>query len=622
MRALEIIFDAALNISRPLKRFIQITVDSLIIFLALCMAMASRLENLSFFLVSDFYITFILTLVPTISIFHHFGLYRAFLRHVSTEVAVTVAFGSLVSAFCIFAIKVLFDSSIPLTVPLIYSAFLFIAVAGTRFILRGIFRTSIRGKRKKIAVYGGGETGARILQALRSSFDYSTSLIIDDNTTIQGESLFGHRIYSFDDALPRLKSLGIDTVLFAMPDASRYQRNNIISRLIEIGMDVKIIPSLSKWIDGTSELPELKNVAIEDLIGREAVEPKTNLMNAAIKGRVVLVSGAGGSIGSELCKQIIDWQPQRLVVLDQSEYAIYLLTQEMEARNVTVPITPVIMTIMDKGSVLSVLKRFNVDIIYHAAAYKHVPLMEQNVIQAIKNNVFGTKTLAECAIETGVKSFVQISTDKAVNPTNYMGKSKRLSELMCQNLNESQSTTCFSIVRFGNVLGSSGSVIQLFKKQIENGGPITVTHKDVSRYFMTIPEAAQLVIQAGAIAKGGEVFVLDMGEPVKILDLAKSMVRFSALTLSANEDNAGRNIEIEFIGLRPGEKMFEQLSYSTDLVKSVHERILIAKEVAQFPGKLDDLLTKLTECMGNHDEECFLRILDKYWLELIPSPQN
>jgi len=363
-------------------------------------------------------------------------------------------------------------------------------------------------------------------------------------------------------------------------------------------------------IDGSAEITELKNVAIEDLLGREPVAPDPDLMNAAIKGKIVLVTGAGGSIGSELCRQIIRWQPTRLIILDQSEYAIYQLEQEIAAttEDLDIPLTPIVTSVLERTFISQTLALYKVDTIYHAAAYKHVPLMEQNVMQGVKNNVFGTKTVAECAIEAGVKDFILISTDKAVNPTNFMGASKRLCELLCQGFNRTQDKTRFSMVRFGNVLGSSGSVIPLFKKQIERGGPVTVTHKDITRYFMTIPEAAQLVIQAGALAKGGEVFVLDMGEPVRIIDLARKMIRLSGLTAYFEGGDDDGDIALRVTGLRPGEKMYEELAYDDKLVATAHPRIMNAQENAMGSVELDIALEKIERSITQNDDEGISRI--------------
>ncbi len=600
------IFDAALKTSRPKKRIIQIVFDSVVIFFALCLAMIARLENFSFISSKDFYLAFVITLLPSIYVFTRFGLYRAFLRHVSTDVAVIIAIGSAVSSCVLVCTNVILGFKFPMTVCITYPTFLFIIVSGTRFTLRSLFRSKFGKKHKNIAIYGAGAAGAQTFQSLKTNPNYRVCLVIDDNVSIQGETLFGQRICSFDDAASKFQSFDISTVLLAVPSAKQWERQQIISKLVDMGLEVKTIPSLESLIDGTAKITELKNVAIEELLGREPVEPEAKLMNSAIKGKVVLITGAGGSIGSELCRQAIHWQPKRLIMVDQSEYAIYRINQEMieETKNYDIQLTPIVTSVLEKSTILNILESLAVDTIYHAAAYKHVPLMEQNVIQGVKNNVFGTQILAECAVAARVKYFTLISTDKAVNPTNFMGASKRLCEILCQSFNASQSATCFSIVRFGNVLGSSGSVIPLFKRQIQHGGPICVTHKDITRFFMTIPEAAQLVIQASALSRGGEVFILDMGKAVPILDLAKKMAKLAGLVPYVEGFDEEGNIPIRLTGLRTGEKLHEELSYEK-LSTTQHHQILRSMEKPISLSKANVLFDKIQAAINeNNIEAC------------------
>jgi FlaA1/EpsC-like NDP-sugar epimerase len=611
----KIIFEAALNLSRPLKRVVQVSFDSLIIFLSLCLSTTLRLESIFFLFDTDFQVAFLITLFPSIYVFLRLGLYRAFLRHVSTEVAVIIAIGSTISGGILLAARGVFGLAIPLSVPVIYAAFLFILIAGTRFSLRSLFRSANRGKQQNIAIYGAGAAGAKTFQSLKAGPNYKVRLVIDDSTNVQGDTLFGQKVFSLDDAISQFRVLGVDTVLLAIPSATPTQRKTIITRLIDVGVKVKTIPSLSNLMDGTADITELKNIAVDDLLGREPVLPDPNLMNKAVRGKVILVTGAGGSIGSELCREIIRWQPARMIILDQSEFAVYQLQQELAAcaKRAGIPITPVVTSVSEMAFISQTLARFNVDTIYHAAAYKHVPLMEQNVMQGLKNNVFGTKVVAECAIEAGVRDVILISTDKAVNPTNYMGASKRLCELLFKSLNEVQKETCFSIVRFGNVLGSSGSVIPLFKTQIKNGGPVTVTHEDITRYFMTIPEAAQLVIQAGGLATGGEVFVLDMGEPVRIIDLAKKIIQLSGLVPFLESSGDTGDIAIKVIGLRPGEKLYEELTYCKKLLASAHPRILRESESKINLETVKETLESLERAIRQNDFEA----LNKFKLETI-----
>ncbi len=607
----EPIVKIAFEAPRPVKRVVQAASDSVIIFLVLSTAMSARLESLSFLSEPDVYIAFFITFLPTIYVFMRCGLYRAFLRHFSTEVAVVIAFGSAISAGIMWSAKVVFNLSVPISVPLIYAAFLFIAIAGTRFALRSMFRKVIGVERQSLAIYGAGAAGAQTFQSLKANPNYRVCMVIDDDVKIQGESLFGQRIHSFDEAIRELKDRDINTVLLAMPSVAKARRQSIITRLVDIGIKVKTIPGLSNLINNSAVITELQDIDIEDLLYRELVTPDAELMKLAINGKVVLVTGAGGSIGSELCRQIILWQPKRLIIFDQSEYAIYQLDQEIAASFAehNISLTQIVSSVLDKSSIMQTLESFKVDTVYHVAAYKHVPLMEKNVMQCVKNNVFGTLNVAECAIKAGVTKFTLVSTDKAVYPTNIMGASKRLCELICQSLNLKQKHTCLSIVRFGNVLGSSGSVVPLFKKQIESGGPLTVTHRDVTRYFMTIQEAVQLVIQAGALAKGGEVHVLDMGKPIKIITLAKRMALLCGLRPVLEGDCGDGDIKIEVTGLRSGEKLFEELAYGDNLFKTPHPRINNAYEVPIEMVHLKKILREIEAAIERYDKNALHRAI-------------
>ena len=618
------ILNIALTASRPVKRLIQALFDSVLIFSSIFLAMLTRIENLSFFVSLDFYCVFAITLTITIIVFRSLGLYRAFLRHVSTEIAQIVAIGSLISGGTIFVATFVLGLSIPVTVPITYTTFLFIKVAGIRFVLRTMLRSMYTGQRKNIAIYGAGLAGAQTIQALKSNPEYRVCLVIDDNKNIQGEKLLGQTVYSFENAETRLTALGINTVLLTLPSASRAIRQSIITKLVEKKLEVKTIPDLSNLINGTTEITELKSIVIEDLLGREPVAPIDELMSASIKGKVILVTGAGGSIGSELCRQIIQWQPERLIILDQSEHAIYQLEQEtqLSAKKAEVLLTPVVTSVLEKQSITELLTLLQVEIIFHAAAYKHVPLMEQNVLQGLKNNVFGTLAMADCAVQANVKEFVLISTDKAVNPTSFMGVSKRLSEHICQSYQQTQNTTQFSVVRFGNVLGSSGSVIPLFKKQIEAGGPITVTHHDITRYFMTITEAAQLVLQASALTKGGEVFVLDMGKPVRIYDLAWKMVQLVGLKpFTVHSTNKG-DILVEITKLRHGEKLHEELSYNDKPSATAHSRIHKANEKLIEVADITVLLEELEPCINQNNKSKAVDLIIRYSPEFRKLAKN
>ncbi len=408
--------------------------------------------------------------------------------------------------------------------------------------------------------------------------------------------------------------------MLAVPSATRARRKQIIDSLVHLPAEVLTIPDMKDIIAGKAEIDELKDVEIEDLLGRDSVEPQQSLMEKNVKDKVVMVTGAGGSIGSELCRQIIKSQPKTLILFELSEFALYKIDRELSSLLVSDPelsveLVPLLGSVQRSHRLSTSMKSFGVQTVYHAAAYKHVPLVEYNVVEGVRNNVFGTYYTAKAAAEAKVESFVLISTDKAVRPTNVMGTTKRVAELGLQALSDSmqkptdeQPSTCFSMVRFGNVLGSSGSVIPLFKKQIEDGGPITVTHPDIIRYFMTIPEAAQLVIQAGAMAKGGDVFVLDMGEPVKISDLAVNLVQLSGLEIK-DDDNPYGDIEIKYSGLRPGEKLFEELLIGDNVESTAHPRIMTASERFLGLGQYEEFLEKLDAACHNYDQDMIRDLL-------------
>ena len=447
--------------------------------------------------------------------------------------------------------------------------------------------------------------GRQLVEALRWNSHYRVCQIIDDNPKLHGQSLGGLKIEGFEAGRKKLTLYEIDTILIAMPTAPFDVHKRIFDLLTETQVKVKSIPDLTSLIAGTSDITELRDIDIVDLLGRDPAEPDPQLLGKTITGKTVLVTGAGGSIGSELCRQIAEQAPAHMVLLDVSECAIYSLLQELQKTHPSLAITPLIGSVQDHCFISKVLGKFAIDTIYHAAAYKHVPLMERNVMQCITNNVFGTKNTATAAVAAQVNHFILVSTDKAVNPTSFMGASKRLAELVCQELASTQSTTKFAIVRFGNVLGSSGSVVPLFKQQIAADGPVTVTHADVTRYFMTIPEAAQLVIQAGSLAKGGDIFVLDMGKPVKILDLAKKMIILSGKkpVLETERTPGAGEIAIHITGLRPGEKMFEELSYNDNLTATAHPRIMTTDDSSLSGCDLARLLKCALEAIAVDDHQ-------------------
>jgi FlaA1/EpsC-like NDP-sugar epimerase len=598
------------GLSRRKKRLIQIFFDAFSVLVSLLLAYYLRLETLEFLDNKDTYIGILIAIAAVFCVYTIRGLYDSFNRHISTEAAYSIAIGSAAACAAVFAGIMLLELKIPHSVPLIFGILLSVFSLGARLIIRSLGQNVSKGNREAVAIYGAGAAGIQLMKALRQSPHYRVRFFIDDNFELNGKNLDGVPIHGLDHAKSKFKKLNINTLLLAIPSNIDETRQRVFDLLPGHPLRVKTIPSISSLISGRSTITDLKEIKVEDLLGRQPVQFNADLMAKNITNKKVLVTGAGGSIGSELCRQIIEWKPKQLILLDVSEFATYTLLRELTAHPLSkaLDIVSLIGSVQDNQFIKKVFDCFDVDTIYHAAAYKHVPLMEQNVMQCIANNVFGTLNMADLAITAKVKNFILVSTDKAVRPTNFMGASKRLAELICQSYSIKKSSTCFSIVRFGNVLGSSGSVVPLFNKQIAVGGPIIVTHKDVTRYFMTIPEAAQLVIQAGSIAKNGEVFVLDMGEPIKILDLAKRMVTLTGLSPAFDKTKPlkGNEILIIFSGLRPGEKMFEELTYDKTLLKTMHPRINKTSEKKLDAKDLKELLAGLKIAIndGDHNKLC------------------
>jgi FlaA1/EpsC-like NDP-sugar epimerase len=565
-----------------IKRLILLGFDSFVIPLSVLLAFAARLNSDSFLYEIDTYLACALAWSICIALFTSRGFYRAFTRHVTTNTAITIILVCSVSAVALFSLASFGVLKIPRSVPFIQGAFAITFISSFRFFIRALGENINRGKRKNISIYGAGASGRQLLEALKFNTKYRVCQLIDNNEKLHGQIVSGIKIESLDQAKKNLKLLNIDTLLLSKESFESSANKQILDLLSDTVIKLKFIPNLGDLIEGKVDIPELRDLDIEPLLGRDVVKSDKTLMSRTIAGKTVLVTGAGGSIGSELCRQILLQKPSHLLLLDISEFAIYNIFEELrgEGDNNGAQITPIIGSVQDKAVVQKIIDKFPIDTIYHAAAYKHVPLMEQNIMQCISNNVFGTKNVAEIAVDKGVKNFILVSTDKAVNPTNYMGASKRLAELVCQYLSSQNAHTRFSIVRFGNVLGSSGSVVPLFRKQIEIGGPVTVTHKDVTRYFMTVREAAQLVIQAGSLDGDGGVYVLDMGEPIKIFDLAEKMIILSGKrpVVHTKRPLDIDEVAIKFIGLRPGEKMFEELSFEKNLKGTSHPRIMAADD--------------------------------------------
>lgn len=517
----------------------------------------------------------------TVPILVRLGLYRAVVRYMDEKIIQTVCWGVSFSVLLLMSIVAISRvNTLPRSSILIYWVIAIIYIAASRFIARGLIRRleTRRDRKQKVAIYGAGRAGLQTALALMSGSEFRPVAFFDDNKELHGTSVVGLRVYDPSDALRILEEKECTQLLLAMPSSSRATRKEIISRFDGANVVLKILPGMGDLVHGKVRIEDIREVGVEDLLGRDPVPPFEHLISMCTRNRVVLVTGAGGSIGSELCRQILSTYPKKLILFERSEYALYKIEQELSRLHPNGTLVPVLGDVLDQEYLEKLMLAHGVETVYHAAAYKHVPLVEANVDAGIINNVFGTRATANAAMAANVRNFVLISTDKAVRPTNVMGASKRLAELVLQSLARLASQgTRFCMVRFGNVLGSSGSVVPLFKEQIKNGGPITITHPDVTRYFMTIPEAAQLVLQAGSMGKGGDVFVLDMGEPVKIVDLARKMISLSGLEVREPGSEEG-DISIDVVGLRPGEKLYEELLIGNNVTWTSHPRIMRAEE--------------------------------------------
>ncbi|WP_154142465.1 polysaccharide biosynthesis protein [Vibrio vulnificus] len=604
------------SLPRVHKRLISLAIDTLLITFSFFMAIWVRYGEVAISVSAETWLTLTGTVVVTLVTFTKLGLYRAVLRYLTFHALTVVVLGAFISALSITTFAYFFNAEVPRTVPVIYMTFLALLCGGARMMVRSLIVQASRKGCERVLIYGAGSTGRQLAIALRNAETYQVKGFIDNDPSLENTIIQGLTVHSSQQISRLVEKQEIEKILLAMPRATRSERKAIIDGLLHLPVEVLTVPDFKDIVNGNATVDELKDVAIEDLLGRDPVEPNPELMKANIHGKVVMVTGAGGSIGSELCRQIVRQKPKSLILFELSEYGLYEIDKELsgmvEAMQLEVEIIPLLGSVQRINRLSATMRAFGVQTVYHAAAYKHVPLVEYNVVEGVRNNVFGTYYCAKAAIEAGVESFVLISTDKAVRPTNVMGTSKRMAELALQALaakeNDKVNGTRFCMVRFGNVLGSSGSVIPLFKRQIEEGQAITVTHPDIIRYFMTIPEAAQLVIQAGAMGKGGDVFVLDMGEPVKIVDLAKNLIQLSGLEVKSS-DNPNGDIEIKFTGLRPGEKLYEELLIGDNVEGTDHERIMTANEQFLPLEEFNQILDNLDKACHEFDHETIRQIL-------------
>jgi len=599
-----------LSLSRVVKRSIMLFVDVLLIVTILMLSFSMRLGEWFWPQGDLVYLLFFAPLVA-IPIFIKFGLYRAIVRYIGFKALWVIVQAVSLYALVWGVIALLSGvQGVPRSVILINWILGMLLIGGSRIIGRWWFSdkksysVNAFDKRKNVLVYGAGSAGIQLATALTYSQELNPIAFIDDEPTLSNHQIMGLKVYPSNNLGELVASMKIEEVLLAIPSASRDRRNEIINNLEPYPVLVRTVPGVSELAQGKLKINDLNVVSINDLLGRDPVPPNQNYLRADITNKVVMITGAGGSIGSELCRQIIQLQPKKIVLFEQNEFSLYTIDQELIQKNLKIDIAPILGSVLDSKQVERVCKIFSVQTIYHAAAYKHVPMIELNNFSGIENNIFGTLSCAEAAVLSNVDTFVLISTDKAVRPTNIMGATKRFSEMILQALSKkyNDKATNFSMVRFGNVLDSSGSVIPLFNKQIKEGGPVTVTDPAIIRYFMTIPEAAQLVIQAGAMSKGGDVFVLDMGEPVKILYLAKKMIHLSGLNIK-DSNNPNGDIEILFTGLRPGEKLYEELLIGDSVLETEHQLILRSNEEMLPWSDLKLILNKLKTSVDKQNLE-------------------
>ena len=611
------IYRHLLGLTRGHKMAIQLIMDCAAMVAAFAAAMWLRLDSLIFLTNPQAWLALLPAIPVALIVLHSLGFYRAVIRYIAARALKSVFLAAMLSGLTLSLTAKVLNLPIPFSVPLIYAVLVFLLIGASRFAFREAAYQTQSHHRERVAIYGAGAAGRQLVQILRQGTDYLPIAFLDDDPRTHGSTVAGFRVHPPEKIDQLIRNNNLSSVLLAIPSANKARRSDVLKWLEQFPVHLRTVPGLHDIVTGVARIDEINEVAIEDLLGRDPVAPRTDLLDANIAGKSVLITGAGGSIGSELCRQILRQRPRRLVLADISEPALYAIEQELQAlrqhEGLDAKITSLLGSVQDRAFIARSLCRFDVQTVYHAAAYKHVPLVEHNVAEGIRNNVFGTKIVAEAAIACGVSDFILISTDKAVRPTSIMGASKRLAELVCQALAETPHVqTRVSMVRFGNVLGSSGSVIPLFRRQIAAGGPITVTHPDITRFFMTIPEAAQLVIQAGAMAQGGDVFVLDMGKPIRIAELASQLARLHGLkaVFQTKTTPVGPGeISILFTHLRPGEKLYEELLIGNAPEATAHPRILTTRETHLPRPEVTRLLDQLDIACSQSDIAAIRRLL-------------
>ena len=610
-----------LSLPRYSKRAIAITTDVGLCILCTWLALVLRLEEFILFKDFNFYPALI-SVVIAIPVLWMFGLYRIIFRYTNLSIIFTILASTFVYGLLYFILIGVYSiHGVPRSIGIIQPMLFFFGIISSRLIVKYIFENnnSLKKsiKKQNVLIYGAGEAGRQLVVALENSLEFNVVGFLDDNKQLHRQVLLGQIVYSPLKLEKLLQAKNVSLVFLALPTINRNKRNKIIEKLNLYKLNVKTLPSISEIVDGKITLSDIKDLNIEDLLNRDEVKPDINLLTKNINSKTVVVTGAGGSIGSELCRQIAKLKANKLLLIELNEFALYKIFEEVKDYNKNLKIIPLLVNVQDQVKLEAIFETFEVDTVYHAAAYKHVPLVEENICSGVKNNVFSTLYVAQAVVSKKVSNLVFVSSDKAVRPTNIMGASKRLAELCMQGVynNSNQRKTNFSIVRFGNVLESSGSVIPKFKKQIKEGGPVTLTHKNVTRYFMTITEAAQLVIQAGAMGKSSEVFVLNMGESIKIFDLITKMVNLSGLSIKDKKNLLG-DIEIKIIGLRPGEKLYEELLIGDNPKKTKHPKIQKINDpflkFNQLKIELNNLKNLITFDKSKEVKKLLVKLLKSY----------
>ena len=600
-----------LALSRNQKRAIMLLADFIFLPAALWSAYALRFANpLDWQYLKPALPLFLLIPFVGLFVFMRLGLYRAVVRFMGNQAVWSVFYGTVILALALYALAFFLQiEPFPRSIPINFGLVALVYVGGSRLLVRHYYQRMVGrfSNQVPVAIYGAGQAGVQLALSLDSGSEFNPIIFLDDSPQMLKANVAGRKVYGPESLNTLIETKGIEQVLLALPNAKVDERRRIVQRLSEFPVRVQTIPSMPEIIQGRS-VDALADVGPEDLLNRESVPSMKSLYRASIAGKVVMVTGAGGSIGSEICRQAAANGAAKLVLFELSEFALYSIERELNAEGYSDVSVPLLGNVCDTARVNQIMKEHGVQTVYHAAAYKHVPIVENNVVEGFRNNAMGTRTVAVAAMENKVERFVLISTDKAVRPTNVMGATKRVAELFIQDLATRESQTRFGMVRFGNVLGSSGSVVPVFQKQIQSGGPVTVTHKEITRYFMTIPEAASLVIQAGAMAQGGDVFVLDMGKSVKIVDLARRMIHLAGLTVK-DENNPAGDIAIEFQGLRPGEKLYEELLIGKDVTGTEHPKIMKAHEKVLTQKTILALVKESADYVNQQDSKRLISLM-------------